>query len=146
MRQAPSHVLLAHWNTLAEEAKPSWKPHLKSLIYESQSCERFGLRMTPKKSLKRAIVHQESLGIFQLTVLSKTHLIIYVRPSLCQSHPFIFHTTGQWCAKSLICQHLRSRLAVAINDYLSCLGWETRLINYTCKPGLILNWIFRWMI
>lgn len=76
----------------------------------------------------------------------KRLLIISLDPFSLSKPPICFHTTCRWCGKSLLFRHLLSRLAVAINNYLPCLDWEMGLINYTCKPDLILNWIFHWMI
>ncbi len=81
-----------------------------------------------------------------LRLLQKRHLIIYLDPFSLRKPPIYFRAVCLWWAKSLLFRHLLSRLAVAINDYLPCLSWEMSLINYTCKPGLILNRIFHSMI
>lgn len=117
------------------------RAQLKSLIYKTQSCEKFGLRVTPKERLWKAYImkvwpiffFQKSTLLSACTLLSvkATHLLSCHLPIMCKLSFF---------------KHLLSRLAVALHDYQPCPGWEMSLINYTCKPSLFLNWIFHWMI
>lgn len=98
------------------------------------------------KASKKAFVHHESLAYFpafsnktKKKKKKRSPFLSTWASSLGESHPFYSHCVCLWWAKSLLFRCPLSRLAVAINDYLPCLGGEMSLINYTCKPGLILT-------
>lgn len=85
--------------------------------------------------------------IFPFFPSSSKEAPYYLHAPLSQwKPPIYYHAICPSCANSLLFRHLLSRLAVALIDCQSRLGWEMSLINYTCKPGLFLNWIFHWMI
>lgn len=106
-----------------------------------QSCEKFGLRMTPDESLLKSFCTFWKSGLVSSFYKKKSPYYL-PRPFLSVKAIYV-HAFSLWWAKSLLFRHLLP-IAVAVNDYLSCLGWGMSLINYTCK-GLILNWIFHWM-